>query len=134
MEKKHVALGGLALVAVVCALAYPSAQWFLFGFKAQDTVTKLGRFPTVEQIVGVKQALGEDARKYKLDVSKLEVKLGLQERSMGPVVFTYLLVDCRLGDKTWSYGGGGQQGLHIETPLSNDYARLEEAGVVIKKP
>lgn len=136
MEKKHVALAGLVLTAIVGFLVLPFAQWGLFCLKAQETVRKVGRFPDVPTILGVKQGLADDARKYKLDLAKLKVELGIEERAMaGTVVFTYLLVDCTYdGKRTWSYGGTGERGLRIETAMTGEtYTELQAAGVRIKK-
>ncbi len=136
MERKHVALAGLVLAVIVGVLVLPFAQWGLFCLKGQETVRKLGRFPDVTAILGVKQGLADDARKYKLDPAKLTVNLAIEERAMaGTVIFTYLLVDCSYdGKRSWSYGGTGERGLRVETVMSGEtYAQLEAAGVTIKK-
>lgn len=136
MEKKHVALAGLVFTGILAFLLFPFAQWGMFCLRGQEAVRKLGRFPDVPAIVNVKQDLADVARKYKLDPAKLTVDLAIEERAMaGTVIFTYLLVDCSYDNKrSWSYGGTGERGLRIETPLTGDtYIELEKAGVRIKK-
>ncbi len=137
MEKKHVALAGLVLTGILAFLLYPFAQWGMFCLRAQESVSKLGRFPEVPAILNVKQDMADVARRHKLDPAKLTVNLGIEERAMaGTVIFTYLLVDCSYdGNKrSWSYGGTGERGLRIETPMTGDtYIELEKGGVRIKK-
>lgn len=131
MEKKHV-IGILAVVAVVAALVFPHAQWGMFCFKANETIDKLDRFAGVDAILGVRQQLGDDAKHYKLDPSKLKVDLTVEERSMaGAVTFTYLLVDCTYdGKKRWSYGAGGNAGRRIESVMSSENIEALKAGGV----
>lgn len=131
MEKKHV-IGIVAVVAVIAALAFPHAQWGMFCLKANETVGKLDRFADVGAILGLKKQLGDDARHYKLDPSKLKVDLTVEERSMGgAVTFTYVLVDCAYdGKKTWSYGAGGQAGKRVESVMNSENIEALKAGGV----
>lgn len=134
MEKKHV-LAGVAVVAVVGALAFPWAAWGLFTLKARGTIEKLGRFPAAAQILALPDGLAADAAKYKIDPSKLKVQLGLEERAMmGAVSFTYLTIDVTDGERTFSYSVGSQKGHRIETPHSAGLLEaLEEGGVDLSK-
>lgn len=135
MEKKHVLAGMGVLLLVVGVLLWPAARWLTFTVKAQSPVEKLGRFPEAPQILALPEQLREVARSVKLDPAKLQVKLGLEERGMmGGIVFTYVLVECSDGERTWSYRSGSELGRRIETTLSADLLKaLKEGGVDLSK-
>ncbi len=130
MEKKH-ALAGLAVVAVIGALAFPYAQWGLFMFKSRGTIEKLGRFPDPPQILALPDALKQDAAKYWMDPAKLQVRMGLEERSMmGAVAFTFLTIDVTDGKRSFSYSVGSERGHRIESPHSAEFFEALQAGGV----
>lgn len=133
MEKKHVAIGALVVVAVIAVLVYPSARFWLFTLKARETIEKLGRFPEAPQILALPDALRQEAVRYKMDPAQLTVRMALEERSMmGAVNFTFLLVTVGDGTRTWSYGVGSQAGHRCETPIER-LLSLEEAGVELRR-
>lgn len=130
MEKKH-ALAGLAVVAVVGALAFPWAQWGLFALKARGTIEKLGRFAEAPEILALPDAIKQDAAKYWIDPAKVQVRMGLEERSMmGAVAFTFLTVDVTDGKRTLSYSAGSERGRRIETPHTAEFLEALQAGGV----
>jgi hypothetical protein len=133
MEKKHVALGAGAVVAIIAVLLYPSARFALFTLGARETIEKLGRFPSAQDITGLPDRLKETAARYKMDPAQLQVRMALEERSMmGAVSFTFLLVTVTEGKRTWSYSVGGQAGHRCETSIEN-LLSVEEAGVEIRR-
>jgi hypothetical protein len=134
MEKKH-ALAGLAVVAVLGALAFPWAQWGLFALKSRGTIEKLGRFPGAPEILALPDALKQDAAKYRIDPAKLQVRMGLEERAMmGAVAFTYLTVDVTDGKRSLSYSVGSERGHRIETAHTGEFLEaLQEGGVDTSK-
>lgn len=136
MEKKHVLMGMAVALLIVGALAYPSARWFLVTLGARTPVEKLGRFPDATQILGLREAIREVGRKYKLDPAKLQVNLAVEVRGMmgSGIPFTYVLVDCTDGERTWSYRMGSERGHRIETSHSSEFLdALREGGVDLSK-
>lgn len=135
MEKKHVLAGMGVVLLVVGALLWPSVRWMAFGIQAASPVEKLGRFPEAPQILALPEQLREVARKVKMDPAKLTVRLGLEERGvMGGIVFTYVLVECSDGERTWAYSSGSERGRRIETSLTGDFLNaLREGGVDLSK-
>lgn len=130
MEKKH-ALAGLAVVAVIGALAFPWAQWGLFALKSRGTIEKLGRFPEAPQILALPDALRQDASKYWIDKDKIQVRMGLEERSMmGAIAFTFLTIDVTDGKRTLSYSVGSERGHRIESPHTAEFLEALQAGGV----
>ncbi|MCW8141875.1 MAG: hypothetical protein KIT58_23460 [Planctomycetota bacterium] len=130
MEKKH-ALAGLAVVAVIGVVALPWARWGLFVLQAHGTVEKLGRFPDAGQILALPEGLRQDARKYGIDPSKLQVRLGLEERAvMAGIAFTFVTVEASDGKRTFSYSAGSERGRRIETAHTAEFLEaLREGGV-----
>ncbi|MCO5172044.1 MAG: hypothetical protein M9894_37575 [Planctomycetes bacterium] len=133
MEKKH-ALAGLAVVAVVGVIALPWARWGLFTLQARGTVEKLGRFPDAGQILGLPDALRQDARKYGIEPARLQVKLGLEERAvMAGIAFTFVIVEVTDGARTFSYSAGSERGRRIETARTAEFLEaLREGGVDLR--
>lgn len=130
MEKKH-ALAGLAVVAVIGGLAFPWAQWGLFALASRGTIEKLGRFPDAPQILALPDALEQDAARYWIDPAKVQVRMGLEERSvMGAVAFTFLTVDVTDGKRTFSYSAGSERGRRIETAHTAEFLEALQAGGV----
>jgi hypothetical protein len=135
MEKKHVLLAGVVVVAIVGALVFPSARWGVFTFKATEVVNKVGREPTAEQVLALPDALRAEAKKVWLDPAGLKVDLSLERRSMaGVTAFVYLDVHLAAGGRETEVTIDGQRGRRIETVITPDLLdRLAEGGVDVSR-
>lgn len=132
MEKKHVLAGMAVALLVIGVLVFPSARWLVFTIQARGPIDKLGRFPDATQILALPEALREVARKVKLDPAKLQVRLAIEERGMlgTGIAFTYVLVECSDGERTWQHGVGSEKGHRIETSHTADFFNALKAGGV----
>jgi hypothetical protein len=129
VEKKHIALIWLAVLAIAAAVAYPWARWGMFCMKATETVQKLDRFATADQVLALPAALRADAQHYHLDPAALKIELVLEERDMmGALTFWFVVAKISDGSRTFKAED------RIETSIDDDFAgRLRDGGLTVEK-
>lgn len=127
-EKSKKGLIVVALIVVVIgAITWPHLQWFRFELEARDAFndkTGLGRFPSPDQIVGVKKVLQEKAAAKGFET--LSVSVAMEQRSMGPVKFWFVKAAMSSGSHSF------ENERRVETALGpTELEFLQENGVSV---
>lgn len=132
MERKHV-LGGLAAATLVIGLiAYPKAKWGIYAMAVDETVLKLPRFATAEQVLTLDdQLLDVAAQRYGYDKAALQVALSFEAKDMGPGgVWWYVQAVVKKGSSEIK-----ATPRRVEGGIPPEYLQaLEEGGVTVRRP
>jgi hypothetical protein len=120
MGKKLKTLIPIAIVVVIGYFAMIQIRFFLYTMKVREDVDSLGRFPSIQNIIGLKAKLQATAESSHIPLETWSETTKIEGRNQGPLRFYYVVATVKDGPRDFTYE------IHR---IENDAVIVSEAGI-----
>ncbi|MCA8920436.1 MAG: hypothetical protein KDD82_01430 [Planctomycetes bacterium] len=103
MKGWHLGLAALAVIGLAAFVGVPYGRAIKYQFACEETVHKVGRFPTAEQVLALKPALEAQAQPHGVDPKQVQVQVGLRSLDGGGARLYYVRAEVRHGGRYHSH-------------------------------
>lgn len=119
----------LAVLGTAGAFGYVQLRWLLYTMKVREVLDQFPRFPSTEQVLGLKGRLQDAATGAHLPLETWSAKVRIEGRAAGPVRFYFVVATVKDGKRSFDH----EKRVENQDTLFADREKIEAAGIEMTK-